>query len=173
MQNWCANTVLQVETRNYKASIVSMVAPMISNPTTVDKFVKVNELVLPLFMVLMYLLPIYRYTSRLVIEKQSRTRELISLAGVSTAPYWLSWLVFYCLVATATSALCACILSTSVFAHSSFPAVFLFLWLYTVALFGYIMLVQCFFPRNVTQAAVISTLVFFTTSFLDLLVDDS
>lgn len=46
-----------------------MVAPMITNAVTIDKFTIVSEQVLTMFLVLMYLLPIYRFTSRLVSDK--------------------------------------------------------------------------------------------------------
>jgi len=56
-------------TGNEEAYIVNMLRPMKSNAVIVDKFAYIQEEILPLFMVLMYLLPIYRMTSRIVSEK--------------------------------------------------------------------------------------------------------
>ena len=69
MQNWCANLVLQKETQNQDAVIVSMVKPMHSNPIVVDQFLFVADELFPLFMILVFLMPIYRFTSWIVSEK--------------------------------------------------------------------------------------------------------
>lgn len=100
---------------------------------------------LPIFMVLMYLLPIYRYTSRLVQDKQRKTRELTRLIGVRETPYWCSWFVFYAVGVTIVSVCCALILSFAVFSHTHFLPMFCFFWLYGISLFGYIVLISsCF-----------------------------
>jgi ATP-binding cassette, subfamily A (ABC1), member 5 len=173
MQNWCANTVLQVQTEQFDAAIVSMVAPMITNSVTIDKFSTVSEQVMPMFLVLMYLMPIYRFTSRLVGEKQKKTRDLTRLVGVSETAYWLSWLVLYTAVVTIVSVGCTAILIYTVFKYTAFLPLFICLWLYGFSLFGYILLIQSFFRTSVTLASVVSTLIFFITSFLDLLVASS
>jgi ATP-binding cassette, subfamily A (ABC1), member 3 len=172
MQNWCANAVLQVETGVFNASIVSMLSPMVTNAITVDKFSAVENQVLPMFMILMYLLPIYRYTSRLVTEKQRKTRELTKLIGVAETPYWLSWALLYTIVVTIISVACSLILVYGVFDYSGFLPMLGFFWLYGMTAFGYILLVQAFFRSNVTMASVVSTLFFFVSTFIDLLVDN-
>lgn len=145
-----------------------MVAPMITNPVTVDKFELVSEQVLPMLMVLMYLLPIYRFTSRLVSD--GPTRALTRLIGVTDTPYWLSWLALFAAEVTLISVACAAILAFAVFSHSGFLEMLFFFWLYGMSLFGYIAVVASVFSRSVTLASVISTLFFFITSFIDLLV---
>lgn len=161
-----------METKTFDASIVSLVAPMITNPITIDKFAAINDQVLPMFMVLMYLLPVYRYTSRLVTEKQRKTRDLTRLIGVGEAPYWLSWFVFFVCGVTIVSICCALILTFGVFKYTSFLPMLIFFWLYGVSLFGYILLISSFFRQSVTLASVVSTLFFFISSFVDLLVDN-
>lgn len=151
---------------------MSLVSPMITNPITIDKFAAINDQVLPMFMVLMYLLPVYRYTSRLVSEKQRKTRDLTRLIGVGESPYWLSWFVFFVIGMTVISLGCALILTYGVFKYTSFLPMLIFFWLYGLSLFGYILLISSFFRQSVTLASVVSTLFFFISSFVDLLVDN-
>ena len=125
-----------------------------------------------MFMVLMYLLPIFRFTSRMVSEKQSKIKDLTKLQGVNESPYWLSFMVFYFIGVTIVSVCCSLILVFGVFKYSSLVPIFLFFWLYGMSLFGYILLIQSFFKESVTLASVTSTLFFFITSFLDLLVEN-
>ena len=123
-------------------------------------------------MVLMYLLPIYRFTSRLVSEKQKKTKDLSRLSGVKESPYWLSWFLFYMIGVTIVSVSCALILAFGVFKYTTFLPILIFFWLFGLSLFGYILLISSFFKSNVTLASVVSTLFFFITSFIDWLVNN-
>jgi len=93
--------------------------------------------------------------------------------GVAETPYWLSWLVFFTAGVTVISIACAAILAFAVFKYTQFLPLIIFFWLYGMSLFGYIMLIQSFFSQSVTLAAVVSTLVFFITSFIDFLVSST
>ena len=79
--------------------------------------------------------------------------------------------MFYLCGTTIVSLLCAAILSFGVLRYTAFLPIFIFFWLYALALFGYILLVQAFF-RKPTLASVVSTLFFFVSSFADILVSD-
>ena len=118
-----------------------MITPMITNDITIDKFDQVNDQVLPMFMVLMYLLPIFRFTSRIVSEKQKKTKDLTRLSGVSESPYWLSWFLFFMIGVTIISVCSALILVYGVFKYTTFVPILVFFWLYGLSLFGYIMLI--------------------------------
>lgn len=114
IQNWCANHVLRERTGVEDAAIVNIVKPMRSNDIFLDEFEYVLEEILPLFMVLMYLLPIYRLTSRMVSEKQTKNRDVAKVMGLSETSYWLSWFVFYLIGVSVISVICAAILTTGV-----------------------------------------------------------
>ena len=51
-----------------------MVRPMRANAFLLDEFAFVQREVLPLFVVLTFLLPVYRTTSRIVSEKRTGVR---------------------------------------------------------------------------------------------------
>jgi hypothetical protein len=146
--------------------IISMVAPMKSEVIVIDKFSQIMTNLFPLCMVLVYILPILRVTSRLVQEKGSGIRAYMKVMGMQTSGYWACWVLYYCSVSTTISAICTLLLCVKVLPCSSPGLIFLYLWLYGISNFGYVLLMQSFFKTPRT-AAVISTLVFFFTSFLD------
>ena len=90
----------------------------------------------------------------------------MQVMGLSRRGYWLCWLLYHFLLTTVISLICAGILSSKVLPNCSFGLLFLLLWLYGLAHFGYVLLMQSFFstPR---LAAIVTTLIFFFTSFLD------
>lgn len=120
----------------------------------------------PFCMVIVYVLPILRVTSRLVQEKGSGLRAYMQVMGMRPTGYWLCWLLYYSAVSTTISAMCTLLLCVKVLPNSSPGLIFLYLWLYGLSHFGYVVLMQSFFKTPRT-AAVVSTLVFFFTSFLD------
>ena len=69
MQNWCANALLRGKLFNLDATIISMVKPMTTNEFVKDDFTLALKGILPIFMVVIYLLPIYRMISLLVNER--------------------------------------------------------------------------------------------------------
>jgi len=91
---------------------------------------------------------------------------------VDETPYWLSWFVFFIIGVTIVSLSCALILTYGVFKYTSFLPMLIFFWLYGLSLFGYILLISSFFRQSVTLASVVSTLFFFISSFVDLIVDN-
>lgn len=74
MSVWMATYLLRNATKNPFAEIVSMTVPMRSNPIVTDEYDQIMSYVFPLCLVLMYILPISRMTSRIVKEKETRSR---------------------------------------------------------------------------------------------------
>lgn len=72
-----------------------MSVPVPSNATQIDSFGQILSGVLPLFLVLIYLLPVYNTVFLIVQEKESRTKESCRMMGMTDLPYWLSWFVYY------------------------------------------------------------------------------
>ena len=50
------------------------------------------------FLLIAYVLPVYRTVFRIVAEKHTRAKESMRMMGMSDGPYWLSWYTYYTLV---------------------------------------------------------------------------
>ena len=92
------------------------------------------------FVMVMFIPIVYRTTYRLVKEKELRIKESMSIMGMKNTPYWLSWLAYYTTVNTMLCTISWSILSGPILRYTSSTVVFLTLWLFGQALFGYIML---------------------------------
>ena len=124
---------------------------------------------LPFFVLVMFILPVYRTLQRILSEKESRARESMKMMGLSDSSYWLSWFTYYFFVVTVIAILCTILLSINVVKYSSKGLVFLFFWVYGMSLFGFVVFIQAFFS-TARIGAISGTLIYFATSFLDSLV---
>ena len=131
-----------------------------------DDFSLVLEGMLSFFLLLIYILPVYRLISNIVAEKESKARESMKMMGLSDFSYWLSWWTYYFIIVTIISALCIGILSINIISNSDRGIIFLFLWVYGNSLFGMCILLQSFFTKA-RVAAITGTLVYFGTSFVN------
>jgi ATP-binding cassette subfamily A (ABC1) protein 3 len=121
---------------------------------------------LPFFMLLMYILPVYRLISNIVSEKETKARESMKMMGLSDFSYWLSWFVYYFLIVLIISIASTIILSANVFKYSNKGIIFLYFFIYGLSLFGLCILIQAFFSRA-RVAAITGTLIYFGTSFIN------
>lgn len=121
---------------------------------------------LPFFMLLIYILPMYRLISNLVSEKESRARESMKMMGLSDASYWLSWACYYFIIVTIISCLCIGVLSINVLKYSNKGLVFLIFWVFGLSLFGLAVFLSAFFS-SARRASISGTLVYFGTSFVN------
>lgn len=126
---------------------------------------------LPFFMLLIYILPMYRLISNIVSEKESKARESMKMMGLNDFSYWFSWWVYYFTIVTIISVLVLIVLSFNVLKYSNRGLVFLFFWVYGQSLFGLAVFLQSFFSRA-RIAAIAGTLVYFGTSFINVAVQD-
>ena len=88
-------------------------------PFKTDKFVKddfglIFSNMMPFFMLLIYILPMYRLLSNMVSEKESKARESMKMMGLVDFSYWLSWWTYYFIIVTIISGLCILVLSFNV-----------------------------------------------------------
>lgn len=137
-----------------------------------DNFSLIMQGMLPFFMLLMYILPVYRLISNIVAEKESKARESMKMMGLTDSSYWLSWFTYYIIVVTIISILCVIILAPTVFTNSTTGIIFLYFWVYGISLFGFCILLQSFFSRA-RVAAITGTLIYFGTSFINSAVADA
>ncbi len=110
-------------------------------PIKTDKYVKddfslIFSDMIPLFMLLIYILPIYRLISNIVSEKESKARESMKIMGLVDISYWLSWWLYYFIIVTIISSICIFILSINAIKYSNRGLVFLFFEIYGLSLFG-------------------------------------
>ena len=140
--------------------------PIKSDAYIKDDFNRVLEAMLPFFMLLMYILPVYRLISNIVSEKETKARESMKMMGLSDFSYWLSWFVYYFLIVLIISIASTIILSANVFKYSNKGIIFLYFFIYGLSLFGLCILIQAFFSRA-RVAAITGTLIYFGTSFIN------
>jgi hypothetical protein len=126
---------------------------------------------LPFFMLLIYILPVYRLISNLVAEKESRARESMKMMGLADSHYWLSWFCYFAIIVTIISLLCTLILGFNVIKYSNKGFLFLFFWCYGISLFGLCVFLQAFFSKA-RVASIAGTLLYFGTSFVGQAVKD-
>ena len=136
MQNWVANSVLRAKTNNTNASIAFTLVPEKTDSYIKDDFEAIMSGMLPFFMLLVYILPVYRLISFIVSEKESRARESMKMMGLTDLSYWLSWACYYFIVVTIITGLVIGILSINVLKYSNRGLVFLFFWVFGLSLFG-------------------------------------
>lgn len=171
MQNWISNHVLRVQVNNTNATIAFTLVPTKTDTYVSDDFSLIMSGMLPFFMLLIYILPMYRLISAVVSEKETKARESMKMMGLNDFSYWLSWFVYYTIIVTVISVLVILVLSINVLKYSNRGIVFLFFWIYGMSLFGLAVFLQSFFSKS-RVAAITGTLVYFGTSFINVAVAD-
>jgi len=156
--------VLRHVTNTPTAEIVGMTLPMKMFPLLKDPFVAMTYFILPYFIMLMFIPMVYRVTYRIVKEKELRTKELMSMMGMQTLPYWLSWLAYFTIINTLLSTTGWIVLNYGCFRYVSGIVLWLVIWLYGQAIFGFIMVMQSFF-EDARTAAVVTTIAYFGLAF--------
>ena len=171
MQNWCANAILRAKLYNLDASIISMVKPMRTNEFVKDDFVYAQQLILPSFMIVIFLLPIYRMLSLIVSDRLHKTKDMSRSMGITESSYWLSWFWYYLIGNTLVTLSLSAMLTYGVFRYAELGPIIAILWVYGMSLFGYIVFIQAFFRRP-ALASIVGSLLFFMSGFIDEIVND-
>ena len=81
MQNWVANTILKRKTGKDDASIVAMTIPQESKINEFDLYAILIAEVLPLFLLAIFVFPLFRTVYRVVSEKETKVRESMRMMG--------------------------------------------------------------------------------------------
>ena len=95
-----------------------------------DPFTNALGILLPLFLLLAYIPPVYNMTFKIVREKESRAKETMRIMGMTDLPYWMSWFVFYTFINTIMTTIAWGILLIKVTQYSSLFYTWIFIWLY-------------------------------------------
>ena len=144
---------------------------MTTNEFVKDDFVIAQQAILPTFMIVIFLLPIYRMISLIVSDRMMKTKDMIRSMGISESSYWCSWFIYYLIGITVQSISLALMFTYGVFEYSELLPVFMILLLYGLSLFGYVAFISALFSRP-TLASIVGSLLFFVSSFVDGLVSD-
>ena len=91
--------------QNWDALINMVLQPLPTESNVYDPFIEGLAILLPLFLLLAYIPPVYNMTFKIVREKESRAKETMRIMGMTDLPYWMSWLVFYTVINTLVSTL--------------------------------------------------------------------
>jgi hypothetical protein len=101
LHNLLANAILLATSGVTTASINVIHAPVPAEVYIEDDFGTVLVGMLPFFLLVMFIPPVYNSVFLIVKEKESKVRESMRMMGLTDTPYWLSWLVFYTVINTA------------------------------------------------------------------------
>ena len=170
LQNIVSNAILRSETGNSNAYISMIYTPLKSGHYMNDDFATAITGMWSFFVLLIYLAPLYRFVSNSVSEKETKIREAMKVMGLTDAPYWLSWFLYYVIINTIQASIMTIIL-IPVFEYTNRGFVFLHLWFYGMTMFGYGVFVGSFFSNGKT-AAIFATMLFYLTSFINIALTD-
>jgi len=141
-----------------------MSIPTPSDSSVSDPFGQILSSVLPLFLILIYVLPVYNTVYLIVKEKESRTKESCRMMGMTDLPYWLSWFTFYTIQNTIISFIAWAALCINVIGNSNKGLIFLYIWLFGESIFGQIVLLQACFQKS-KYAGITSSIIYFGLLF--------
>mmetsp|Transcript_18708 Transcript_18708/g.25274 ORF Transcript_18708/g.25274 Transcript_18708/m.25274 type:complete len:151 (-) Transcript_18708:975-1427(-) len=136
LQNLVAYSILKNQVDDYKAWIALLLQPMQTTTTIVDPLQGGIAVLLPLFLLLAFIPPVYNMTFKIVREKESRAKETMRIMGMTDLPYWMSWFVFYTITNTVVTTIAWATLLPAVINFSNIGYIWLFFWLYGEAIFG-------------------------------------
>ena len=130
MQNWVANTILKRVTGKRDAHILAMTVPTRMPDSERDDFASIIRGVLAFFVVVIYIMPLYRTVYRMVAEKQTRVRESMRMMGLDEFSYWFSWWLYYTCINTVLVTIIWAILTFYVLSLSDSLIMYAIFWLY-------------------------------------------
>ena len=113
-----------------------MLQPMQTDTSVYDPLATGLGLLLPLFLLLAYIPPVYNMTFKIVREKETRAKETMRIMGMNDLPYWFSWFFFYTVINLIVSLLAWFILLFKVINYSQPMYLLVFFFLYGQAVFG-------------------------------------
>lgn len=130
VQNLLAQQILAFKTQDYNAMIAMMLQPMQTDTSIYDPFGQALGVLLPLFLLLAYIPPVYNMTFKIVREKETRAKETMRIMGMTDLPYWMSWFIFFTCINTILTTLSWGILLIKVVNYSQPMYLWIFFWLY-------------------------------------------
>lgn len=160
IQNLLAVQILANYVDDYNAFISLLLQPMQTDSDIYDPFQGALAILLPLFVLLIFIPTVYNMVFKITREKETRAKETMRIMGMTDLPYWLSWFIFYTAINTLVSTICWAVLLFNVINYSQPMYIWLFFWLYGEAVFGQIIFLQSMFTGS-KYAGIVSTVIYF------------
>jgi len=161
-QNWAANAVLRNTSGIWDASIASLVVPMKSEKIKFDEFWEAQGNLYPLLILLMYIIPIHRLVMRIVTERESNSRDVMKVMGMREVSYWISWFIYFMTITSLIAMGATFIAKTNVIPNSNWFLIYVYFWLYSLSIFGYVVFMSSLFSSSIVASLVSNLLYFFT-----------
>ena len=99
LQSVIANYILQnSEGVNQDSSIDVFMSMGYIDKFASDEFLEGVVPTMALFILMIFIAPMFRLVSFLTQEKASKAREGMKIMGLNDAPYWISWFIYYFLI---------------------------------------------------------------------------
>jgi len=136
-----------------------------------DTFASLLGSQLTFLWILAFVWPVTKLSKLLVEEKEKRMKEGMKMMGLSESALWLSWIATYTCSYVLTSTLACFILSFSVFEFADASVIWLWLFLYQMALMGLCFVVASLFTRART-ASTFSALIYMGLYFVTFAFDE-
>ncbi len=114
----------------------------------------------PLFIVFGYLFAVSQLTKRLVVEKETRTREAMHIMGLSYGPFLLSWLVTYAVPVFLSSIIITATLALAVLDKTNAVLIFLLFLCFGTSTIALSTFLAAFFSKS-RIAAIVAPVAFF------------
>lgn len=172
IENWVANTIMKTMI-DPEGSIAMITVPVKSGAFNQDVLTEsiLSEWLARAIM-LMFIVPVFRLTYRMVAEKETRVRESMRMMGLTEFSYWFSWALYWILINTYISIVSVIILAVYLIHFSQLWYIWLMLWIYGMALFGFVIFAQAFFQKA-RNAAIFTSISYLALSFVTLLLSQS
>lgn len=108
---------------------------MMASPTAADQletnwFQFILESLLELFVLIIFLIPLYLTTFIMATERESRSRESMRMMGMIDTSYFISWWIWYTLQITVISVIAMTVLCINIIVYSSPGYIFIWFWLF-------------------------------------------
>ncbi|CAI2386282.1 unnamed protein product [Moneuplotes crassus] len=165
LQSVIGNYILQKETQSTESFIDTYIALGFFPKLLEDGFLRDGGASFPLFMLIIFITPLFRLVNFLTEEKSSRAREGMKIMGLNDTPYWASWFIYYFSICLVISVASGVAMSLSIFKSSSMFFVILWIFLYGMSLFSFAVFISSFISKPLI-ACIIATLFHFMTYFI-------
>lgn len=169
MQSLTANTILKRKSGKNDAQITSVLTPFKNDGVWMDTFSVIMGATIHFVGVLCFVPLVFRQIYNVVAEKETRAKEVMSMMGMDMKVYWASWYFWWtCNSIVICGGLTSVLIFGQAFTNCQFSVLFALFFVYSQALFGYMLVAQSLFFKSL-EASLFSTLIYFgtaTTQFL-------
>ncbi|EAR97153.2 ABC transporter family protein (macronuclear) [Tetrahymena thermophila SB210] len=171
LQTWIDNIILRTASGDPTQKINPIITSMTVEQHRKDDLADTLKGNFSVFVVLPMILGYLRMTYGLLIEKEKKIREGMKIMGMSTASFYISWVLYYLIIFVLTSILVATILKTAIFKHSDWSVLFVWHFLFGISLLFQSLFITTFFTK--ARIGNIAAMLFFLFQYMIQFVLDS